>query len=246
MGTAVPTACRPNKLRPTPQLHPNRFFIGRDNMPRPISGLSESDKSRLLSDLNYLNMSEIRSFCERHSIPFSIWVETSDGRRRKTRDTDRKGVVLDRIRHFLKTGKSLPATCFPASVVCLDDLPKTIKPSDRLYYGQYDKQSRTMIGLLEKMTDGQFKNGAVARILAREFWGKGIAPTYREFAAAWLKAKEDHKRPNPEWAFLSDRTDRKDTSNWKRLRNAKAKRVLEVLRNAAAKSSTESRKKIGN
>ncbi len=203
-----------------------------------ISGICESERSELLNDLNYLNMSEIRSFCDKHSIPHSIWIQTNDGQRRKTRDSDRKGVVLNRIRHFLKIGKILPATCFPAKVVCFDPLPKTIKPSDRLFYGQCDKQSRAMVGLLEKLTGGQFKNGAIARILAREFWSRGVAPTYREFAAEWLKARENHKRPNPEWAFLSDRADRKDTSNWKRLRNEKAKRVLEVLNDIS--------KKIGN
>jgi hypothetical protein len=85
------------------------------------------------------------------------------------------------------------------------------------------------VGLLSKLTNGQFKSGAIARILAREFWSKGVAPTYQEYAAAWMTASEHHKRPNPEWALLSDRADRKDTANWKRLREGKAKRVLKIL-----------------
>jgi hypothetical protein len=40
----------------------------------------------------------------------------------------------------------------------------------------------------------------------------------------------EHKRPDPEWAFLSDRTDGKDTANWKQLRKEKARKVLEMLR----------------
>jgi hypothetical protein len=198
-------------------------------MPSLTPHLSHPDQLQLLEDLNYLNMGEIKAFCCKHSIPNSIWIETADGGRRKTKEDDRKGVILSRIRHYLRTGEILEATCFPVSVVCFEDLPKTIKPTDRLFYGQYDKKSSAMVALLEKLTDGQFKNGAVARILAREFWSKGIAPTFQDFALAWLKAKEDHKRPNPEWAFLSDRTDRKDTSNWKRIRTMKAKSVLKVL-----------------
>jgi hypothetical protein len=198
-------------------------------MPSPISGLSRSEQRQLLEDLNYLNMTEIKAFCNRHAIPCSIWIETTDGGRRKTKDDDRKGVVLDRIRHYLKTGKVLEPTCFPASVVCLDELPKVIRPNDRLFYGQYDKDNTAMAGLLDKLTNGQFKNGAIARILAREFWSNGIAPTFEEYALAWLKAKENHKRPNPEWAFLSDRSERKDTSNWKQQRNTKAKRALKIL-----------------
>jgi hypothetical protein len=194
-----------------------------------IKRLSKSEQRELLVDLNYLNMSEIKSFCTKHAIPFSIWIETEEGERRKTGQDDRKGVILNRIRHYLKTGKVLDATCFPASVVCFEKLPRVIKPADRLFYGQYDKESRAMVGLLEKLTGGQFKNGAIARILAREFWSNGIAPTFHEFALGWMKAKCEHNRPNPEWAFLSDRAGHKDTSNWKKLRNEKAKRVLRIL-----------------
>jgi hypothetical protein len=129
----------------------------------------------------------------------------------------------------LRTGEVLDATCFPVTVVCFDDLPKNIEPTDRIYYGHYDKKSRVMVGLLEELTEGQFRNGAIARMLAREFWSKGIAPSFQEFALAWLKAKEDHRRPNPEWAFLSDRAGRKDTSNWKQLRAVKADWVLNIL-----------------
>ena len=194
-----------------------------------IHSLSEPEQVALLEDLNYLNMVELKAFCNKHAIPYSIWIETTKRVRRKTRDDDRKGVMLHRIRHYLTTGELLDATCFPASVVCFADPPKVIKPTDRLFYGQYDKKSTAMIGLLEELTGGQFKNGAIARILARDFWSKGIAPTFQDYAAAWLQANENHRQPNPEWAFLSDRTKEKDTSNWKQLRAAKAKRVLDLL-----------------
>lgn len=198
-------------------------------MPSLISTLSKTEQRELLEDLNYLNMCEIKMFCDRHSIPYAIWIETEDDGRRKTPDDDRKGVILNRIRHYLKTGYVLGPTCFPARVVRFDDLPKKIKATDRLFYGQYDKKHDAMIGLLERLTDGQFKNGAIGRILAREFWNKGTAPTYQEYALAWLEAKKNHKRPHPEWAFLSDRADGKGNANWKQLRTKKAKQVLRIL-----------------
>ncbi len=194
-----------------------------------IAHLSKDEQVKLLAELNYLNMEEIKVFSDKHSIPYSIWIETTDGGRRKTRDDDRKGVILDRIRHYLRTGVVLDATCFPVAVVCFNELPSKIKPTDRLFYGQYDKKSSDMVGLLEKLTHGQFRNGAIARILAREFWSKGIAPSFQEFALAWLKARENHRRPNPEWAFLSDKADRKNTSNWKQTRTEKAGWVLNIL-----------------
>jgi hypothetical protein len=204
-------------------------------MPSLISQLSKTGQRELLEGLNYLNMSEIKTFCGRHSIPYAIWIETTGGGRRKTAEHDRKGVILNRIRRYLRTGNVLGPTCFPASVVCFDNLPKNIKTTDRLFYGQYDKNSEAMIGLLKQLTGGQFKDGAIARILAKEFWSKGIAPTYREYARAWLKARENHQRPNPEWAFLSDRADHKETANWKQLRAKKAKQVLSILNRLALK-----------
>jgi hypothetical protein len=100
---------------------------------------------------------------------------------------------------------------------------------DRILYGQYDKKNVAICDLLKKLTNDDFKDGATARILLNEFWRKGVAPTYREFANAWQHAKENHTKPNPEWAFLSDRADRKDTQDWKQLRTKKAKHVLQVL-----------------
>jgi hypothetical protein len=206
-------------------------------MPSLIAFLSKRKQQELLEDLNYLNMSEIKAFCNRHSIPYSIWIETKDGVRRKTQDNDRKGVILDRIRYYLRTGNVMDATCFPASIVCFDELPQSIKTTDHLLYGQCDTKNGAVVDLLKKLTDGQFKDGAIARILLRELWSKGISPTYQEYALAWLTAKAQHRRPNAEWAFLSDRSDHKDTSNWKQLRTKKAKRVLSILNKLDASKS---------
>jgi len=195
----------------------------------PIAKLPKKQQQELLDDLNYLNLGEIKSFCQRHSIPYTIAIETKDGIRKKTAEDDRKGVILGKVRHFLRTGAVLKETCLPASVVANDPLPKTITPDDRLFYGQYDKTNRGMIDLLKELTDGRFKDGAIARIVAREFWTKGQAPTFSEFASSWLKATREHEKPNPEWAFLRDRSDKLDVSDWKRLRAQKAAKAIKNL-----------------
>jgi hypothetical protein len=121
-------------------------------MPSLISFLPKSEQLTLLDDLNYLNMDEIREFCDEHKVPYTIWVESADKKLRRTRDDDRKGVILDRIRHYLKTGSIPDATRFPSSVVCYDDPPAKLKATDRLFYGQYDKKSESMINLLKSLT----------------------------------------------------------------------------------------------
>ncbi len=194
-----------------------------------ISKLPKRERQELLDDLNYLNISEIKTFCERHRIPYRIAIETKDGRRRMTRDNDRKGVILDRIRHFLQTGVILEETYFRAAVVCFDQISDQITADDRLFYGQYDKTNRIMIILLKSLTDGQFENGAIARILARDFWTRGTAPTFREYASAWTRASREHLRPNPEWSFLSDKASKGNVRDWAKLRRQRASKVMKVL-----------------
>jgi hypothetical protein len=194
-----------------------------------ISKLPKREQQQLLDDLNYLNLSEIKSFCKRHSIPYRIAIETPDGHRKPTNEDDRKGVILNRVRHFLQTGGVINETCFPSAVVSSAPLPARLTENDRLFYGQYDKANRAMIALLKSLTAGKFKNGAISRILAREFWTKGKAPTLKEYADAWLCASQAHTKPNPEWAFLSDRAAQGSIPNWKNLRTQKASRTLKIL-----------------
>jgi hypothetical protein len=194
-----------------------------------FSKLPKGEQKELLDDLNYLNSMEIKSFCKRHSIPYKIAIETRDGGRRTTKDVERKGVMLERIRHFLETGAVLEQTCFPAAIVRFDPLSDNITQDDRLFYGQYDKKNRELIALLKGLTNGRFEDGAIARILARDFWTNGKAPTLREFAAAWIQASREHTRPNPEWAFLSDRANKVAVSDWKQLRVRKAAKVMKLL-----------------
>jgi len=195
----------------------------------PIAKLPKEERQELLDNLNYLNTAEIKSFCKQHSIPYAIVIETKGGRRKRTQDDDRKGVMLNRVRHFLQTGVALGETCFPSTVVCFDPPSRKLTAADRLFYGQYDKANRALMALLKDLTGGQFRNGAVARILAREFWSRGEAPTFREFASAWLQASRDHTKPNPEWAFLSDRANKGAISDWKKLRRDTASKVIRIL-----------------
>ena len=194
-----------------------------------ISRLSRSDQQQLLADLNYLNINEIKHFCKKHAIPYSISVELKTGFLKKTGENDRKGMILRRIRHFLKTGKIQKPTIFPSEVVCFDPLPANLRAADKLHYGQYVKKNAAMIRLLQDLTNGKYKEGAIARIISREFWAAGIAPTFREFAQKWLKASRDHTEPNPEWAFLSDKAKQKEISDWKEFRRKKAQAVLKIL-----------------
>jgi hypothetical protein len=199
----------------------------------PIAALSADERDLLLADIYYLNTAELRGFCTAHSIPYVIEIETPDGRRARSRDIDRKGIVIDRILHFLNSGAVKPATVFRKEIVDGHDLGRAPLESDSVLYGQYKNRDIATLKLMKHLTGGQFEFGAIAQEVLRACWSRNQAPTYREFARLWQKAVEDHSRPNPEWAFLSDRAAGTATPDWKNLRNQKAATVLSLLKKIA-------------
>jgi hypothetical protein len=199
-------------------------------MPNFLSRLTASERTRLLEELNYMNLEEIRSFCCERGIPYRIVAEHADGTVRATKDTDRKPIVLARVRRYLTTGKVGRPTRISAQIVREEDPPTRLGPHDRLYYRWYAKEFEGVMRLLRDLTDGRFRDGAVARVLAMEFWTRGEAPTFEEFARSWTKAKAKERRLiTPEYAYLTDLKYHRADGGWKALRTAKAKSVLKTL-----------------
>ena len=199
-------------------------------MPTLLGGLSRAQRNQLFDQLNYLNLREFRAFCRRHAIPYRIVVETADGRTKRTTDTDRKPVVLHRIRHYLTTGAILAASRVPASIVRAGRPPRRLTSTDRLFYRWYNKNHRSVIRLLESLTNGRFTDGAVARILIAEFWTRGDAPTFAEFAQAWTAAKRGAPELlAPEYAYLTDRQKHRAGADWKAVRQRNAAAALTML-----------------
>ncbi len=195
-----------------------------------LSQLTKAERARLLEELNYMNLEEIRGFCSERGIPYRIVAEHSNGKVKATKDTDRKPVVLARVRRYLTTGQVGEPTRIPAHIVREENPPARVGPRDRLYYRWYAKEFEGVMRLLRRLTGGRFRDGAVARVLAMEFWTRGEAPTFEEFARSWTHAKgEQHQLLTPEYAYLTDLAERRATGDWKALRSAKAKSALETL-----------------
>jgi hypothetical protein len=195
-----------------------------------LSQLTAGERARLLEELNYLNLEEIRGFCAEHGIPYRIVVESPGGTVKATKDTDRKPIVLARIRRYLTTGQVGEPTRIPADIVRDQGPPARPGPRDRLYYRWYAKEFDGVIRLLRDLTAGQFRDGAVARVVVMEFWTRGEAPTFEEFARSWTKTKADaHRLLTPEYAYLTDLKHRRADGDWKAVRAAKAKSALKTL-----------------
>ena len=199
-----------------------------------LSQLTTSERARLLEELNYMNLKEIRGFCSARRIPYRIVAESADGKVKATKDTDRKPIVLARVRRYLRTGQVGQPTRIPAQIVRAERPPARPGPRDRLYYRWYAKEFEGVIRLLRDLTAGQFKDGAVARVLAMEFWTRGEAPTFEAFARSWTKAKaQEHRLLTPEYAYLTDLKHHRADSTWKAVRKAKAKSALKTLARVA-------------
>ena len=195
-----------------------------------LSQLTKSERVRLLEELNYMNLEEIRGFCSDRGIPYRIVAEYSNGKVKTTKDTDRKPIVLARVRWYLKTGNVGQPTRISAQIVREEDPPARLGPRDRLYYRWYAKEFESVMRVLRELTAGRFRDGAVARVLAIEFWTRGEAPRLEEFAQSWTKAKaEQHRLLTPEYAYLTDRRHQRADGDWKALRKAKAKSALQTL-----------------
>ena len=199
-----------------------------------LSQLTASERARLLEELNYMNLKEIRGVCSVRGIPYRIMAESADGKVKATKDTDRKPIVLARVRRYLTTGQVGQPTCIPAQIVREESPPARPGPRDRLYYRWYAKEFEGVMRLLRDLTAGRFKDGAVARVLAMEFWTQGEAPTFEAFARSWTKAKaEEHRLLTPEYAYLTDLKHHRADNEWKAVRNAKAKSALKTLARVA-------------
>jgi hypothetical protein len=195
-----------------------------------LSQLTKREQARLLEELNYMNLEEIRGFCSERGIPYRIVVEYPNGKVKATKDTDRKPIVLARVRRYLATGQTGQPTRIPATIVREDNPPARPDPRDRLYYRWYAKQFDGVMRLLRDQTAGRFRDGAVARVVAMDFWTRGKAPTFEEFARSWTNAKaEQHQLLTPEYAYLTDLRHQRANGDWKALRKAKARSALATL-----------------
>jgi hypothetical protein len=195
-----------------------------------LSQLTEREQAQLLEELNYMNLAEIRGFCSVRGIPYRIVAEVASGKLMATPDTDRKPIVLARVRRYLTTGQVGRPSRIPAQIVRQENPPERLGPRDRLYYRWYAKGFDGVMRLLRELTGGRFQDGAVARVLAMEFWTRGEAPTFEEFAQSWTKAKgEQHLLLTPEYAYLTDLKHDRADGEWKAVRKAKAKSALHTL-----------------
>ena len=133
-----------------------------------LSQLTKSEQTRLLEEMNYMNLAEIRGFCTERGIPYRIVAEYPSGKVKVTKDTDRKPIVLARIRNYLATGKVGPPTCIPAKIVrnvtatMTEVLPSATVPTTTTPLFNFDRSVSDRLrssGIESPSTTGEAKRG---------------------------------------------------------------------------------------
>lgn len=189
-----------------------------------MARISKAERASLEAEAQYLNLEEMRAFCQTHRLALYIHEEKLDGKLRRTSDRDRKDIVLRRILSYALDGKRIGPTVYARTVVADGPLPSPLTARTRVRYGQYEKKNPEFVEALQRLTDGAFELGMIARLVLRDFWTAGEAPTLRQFADAWVIAKNEHTAPRPEGAYLVDLARGTAGPDWKahRIRTARS------------------------
>lgn len=191
-----------------------------------LKHLSKREKEDIFDALNYLQMSEIKEFCHKHSISVS----------------GKKGEILDRVKHFLTTGKIISPSSLPEISKAKRENSYPLLPKTRILKGSYKNDLSTR-QFLKKLVGDYFHFTSFGQDWILNRWREGKPPTYAEFAKFWQKEymirKKSEANPKKEWAYLNfikqfqkknPQALKKDISKaWEKTRTEKAKQVMNLL-----------------
>lgn len=205
--------------------------------------MNKQQKIELFQSINYLNLAELKKICDKYTIPYKIHIEVIKNKAKKTSEVDRKGIILNRIKYFVNTGKIKKPTIFPKNVLSITNrLPVSLKSLHPIFYGEYKNSNKEILNLMKKLTNDKFEFGAIAQEVIRSCWAKGETPTFEKFAKLWLNAKQLHTKPNREWAYLADKHQGFTGKDWKKLRIEKAQKAIKLLNQFVKRPKIESKK----
>lgn len=114
-----------------------------------------------------------------------------------------KSLIIDRIMHFIETGKILAEQKIPEISRAKKGQVISLNPENLILYGSYKNDLATRL-FFKKLIGQRFHFTAVGHDWIRARWLEGKPPTYQEFADFWQEAKSQNKVcTKQEWAYLS-------------------------------------------
>jgi hypothetical protein len=155
-----------------------------------MNSVSKQEHKELFDALHFMNMKELREFCNAHGIP----------------STEKKGALIEKIMHFVKTGIILPIKELPNSAFAKKGTLYPLEPNTQILHGSFKNDLKTRI-FFKKLIGDHFHFTAFGIDWIEERWFAGKPPTYQEFATMWQREYERRKKtkaqPKKEWALLN-------------------------------------------
>lgn len=155
-----------------------------------LSKLTKKKKDVLFEALYYMNMQEIKDLCKIYDLPCQ----------------DKKGIIIDRIKHFMQTGEVLPKKKVPPISFAKKDVTYPLKPNTLILKGAYRNNLKTR-KFFQTLIGELFHFTAFGQDWILDRWQRGKPPTYIEFAKYWqqqyVHRKKSVAKPKQEWAYLS-------------------------------------------
>lgn len=116
-----------------------------------------------------------------------------------------KKELIDRIMHFIQTGKELEVRIIPPISRAIKGIDYILAPNTLMLYGAYKNDLPTRL-FFKKLIGNHFHFTAYGIDWLRERWLQGNPPTYQEFADEWQnvnQSQQQQKRaPKQEWAYI--------------------------------------------
>lgn len=146
--------------------------------------------TELFEALYFLKMGELKQLCQKLDLPHA----------------GAKGEIIDRIKHFITTGKELEVAEIPAISKARRGVLYSLAPNTLMLMGAYKNDAKTR-AFFKKLIGPHFHFTAFGIDWLNARWKAGNPPTYQEFADMWEKEMEKRKtqkpQPKQEWALIT-------------------------------------------
>lgn len=190
--------------------------------------LSKKDKENLFDALYYMKMPEIKAICQKYSISAA----------------GKKGIVLERIKHYLATGQVMLPSIIPTASKAKFGKKYPLAENTQILMGAYKNDLATR-NFFKKIIGEHFHFTAYGQDWILKCWQAGKPPTYSQFAKFWQKEyllrKKSEATPKKEWAYLNfmkkyqkknPKARRKEiVVAWEKTRVEKARQATKILNN---------------
>ena len=153
--------------------------------------LLNSEKCLTLKEaLHFLHVEELCTLAEKLNLP----------------NKAKKGTLIDRIMHFIETGKIRLSAKIPKVSCAEKGKIYTLSSKTLMLKGSYKNDLATRL-FFKRLIGEYFHFTAFGIDWLNERWMRGSPPTYKEFADMWVKEYAQRKQkgstPKQEWAYIN-------------------------------------------